>query len=71
MARGFDIFPQLRERRRQLAGTILGGEQQMLAIGRGLMSLPKIMMFDEPSLWLSPIMVSEIFHMVRTVNDRA
>jgi branched-chain amino acid transport system ATP-binding protein len=69
MERVYSIFPRLRERRRQLAGTMSGGEQQMLAIGRGLMSLPKIMMFDEPSLGLSPILVSDIFRMIRTVNE--
>lgn len=69
MERVYSIFPRLRERKRQLAGTMSGGEQQMLAIGRGLMSLPKIMMFDEPSLGLSPILVSEIFRMIRTVNE--
>jgi branched-chain amino acid transport system ATP-binding protein len=69
MERVYSIFPRLRERRRQLAGTMSGGEQQMLAIGRGLMSLPKIMMFDEPSLGLSPILVSEIFRMIRMVNE--
>jgi len=68
MERVYTIFPRLRERRRQLAGTMSGGEQQMLAVGRGLMSLPKIMMFDEPSLGLSPILVSEIFRMIRMVN---
>jgi branched-chain amino acid transport system ATP-binding protein len=69
MERVYTIFPRLRERRRQLAGTMSGGEQQMLAIGRGLMSLPKIMMFDEPSLGLAPILVSEIFRMIRKVNE--
>jgi branched-chain amino acid transport system ATP-binding protein len=69
MERVYTIFPRLRERKRQLAGTMSGGEQQMLAVGRGLMSLPKIMMFDEPSLGLSPILVSEIFRMIRTVNE--
>jgi len=68
MERVYTIFPRLRERKGQLAGTMSGGEQQMLAIGRGLMSLPKIMMFDEPSLGLSPILVSEIFRMIRMVN---
>jgi len=53
----FALFPRLKERRRQLAGTLSGGEQQMVAIGRGLMSLPKLMMFDEPSLGLAPILV--------------
>lgn len=64
----FAVFPRLKERRAQLAGTLSGGEQQMLAVGRGLMSLPKLMMFDEPSLGLAPILVQEIFHMIRRVN---
>jgi branched-chain amino acid transport system ATP-binding protein len=64
----YDLFPRLRERRRQLGGTLSGGEQQMLAVGRGLMSLPKMMMFDEPSLGLAPILVQEIFQMVKRVN---
>ncbi|NCO60440.1 MAG: branched-chain amino acid ABC transporter ATP-binding protein [Deltaproteobacteria bacterium CG23_combo_of_CG06-09_8_20_14_all_51_20] len=65
----YDIFPRLRERKKQLAGTLSGGEQQMLAVGRGLMSLPRMMMFDEPSLGLAPILVQEIFHMVKRVNE--
>jgi branched-chain amino acid transport system ATP-binding protein len=65
----FTIFPRLRERRRQLAGTLSGGEQQMVAIGRGLMSLPRLIMFDEPSLGLAPILVREIFHVVRRIRD--
>jgi branched-chain amino acid transport system ATP-binding protein len=65
----FSIFPRLKERRRQLAGTLSGGEQQMVAIGRGLMSLPKLMMFDEPSLGLAPILVQEIFNVVRRIRD--
>jgi branched-chain amino acid transport system ATP-binding protein len=64
----FDLFPRLLERRKQEAGTLSGGEQQMLAVGRGLMSLPTLMMFDEPSLGLAPIMVKEIFDLVRKVN---
>jgi len=64
----FSLFPRLLERRKQLAGTLSGGEQQMLAIGRGLMSLPKLMMFDEPSLGIAPILVQEIFSMIRRVN---
>lgn len=64
----FSLFPRLKERRKQLAGTLSGGEQQMLAVGRGLMSLPRLMMFDEPSLGLAPIMVQEIFNMVKRVN---
>jgi branched-chain amino acid transport system ATP-binding protein len=65
----FTIFPRLRERRRQLAGTLSGGEQQMAAIGRGLMSLPALIMFDEPSLGLAPILVQEIFNIVRRIRD--
>jgi branched-chain amino acid transport system ATP-binding protein len=67
--RVYSLFPRLRERKTQLTGTLSGGEQQMVAIGRGLMSLPKIMMFDEPSLGLAPILVSEIFRMIRKVNE--
>lgn len=66
----YDLFPRLRERRKQNAGTLSGGEQQMLAVGRGLMSLPKLLMFDEPSLGLAPILVSEIFHMVENVRKQ-
>jgi branched-chain amino acid transport system ATP-binding protein len=62
------LFPRLRERRHQLAGTLSGGEQQMLAIGRGLMSCPRLLMLDEPSLGLSPALVSSIFDIVRTIN---
>jgi branched-chain amino acid transport system ATP-binding protein len=58
----------LKERKKQTAGTLSGGEQQMLAIGRGLMSLPKMMMFDEPSLGLAPILVLEIFKMIKKIN---
>jgi branched-chain amino acid transport system ATP-binding protein len=62
------LFPVLRERARQLAGTLSGGEQQMLAIGRGLMSLPRLLMLDEPSLGLAPIVVREIFRTIERVN---
>jgi len=65
----FDIFPRLSERRRQLAGTLSGGEQQMLAIGRGLMSKPKLQMFDEPSLGLSPILVRDIFNVIKRIKQ--
>jgi branched-chain amino acid transport system ATP-binding protein len=65
----FDLFPRLKERRRQLAGTLSGGEQQMVAIGRGLMALPKLMMFDEPSLGLAPILVREIFDVIRKIRQ--
>lgn len=66
--RVYDLFGRLEERKKQNAGTLSGGEQQMLAVGRGLMSLPSLMMFDEPSLGLAPIMVQEIFGLVKTVN---
>jgi branched-chain amino acid transport system ATP-binding protein len=63
----FTIFPRLRERKEQLAGTMSGGEQQMLAMGRALMSRPKVLLLDEPSMGLSPIMVDKIFEVVRDV----
>jgi len=65
----FSLFPRLKERRRQLAGTLSGGEQQMVAIGRGLMALPKLMMFDEPSLGLAPILVREIFNVIKKIRE--
>lgn len=64
----FTIFPRLRERKDQLAGTMSGGEQQMLAMGRALMSRPKVLLLDEPSMGLSPIMVAKIFEVVRDVS---
>ena len=64
----FELLPRLRERRRQLAGTLSGGEQQMLAVGRGLMSLPKLQMFDEPSLGLGPILVREVFNTIKKIK---
>lgn len=69
MERVYQLFPRLKERKKQLAGTLSGGEQQMLAVGRGLMSLPKLMMFDEPSLGLAPILVQDIFRIVRQINE--
>lgn len=65
----YSLFPRLKERRRQMAGTLSGGEQQMLAVGRGLMSRPKLMMFDEPSLGLAPILVQDIFNLIRQINQ--
>ena len=62
-------FPRLKERRNQVAGTLSGGEQQMLAMGRALMSKPRIMLLDEPSMGLSPILVSEIFDIIKSINQ--
>ncbi|NLG25901.1 MAG: ABC transporter ATP-binding protein, partial [Clostridiales bacterium] len=64
----YHLFPRLRERHWQLAGTLSGGEQQMLAVGRGLMSKPRILMMDEPSLGLAPMVVRDIFGIIRTLN---
>jgi branched-chain amino acid transport system ATP-binding protein len=66
----FQRFPRLKERARQSAGTLSGGEQQMLAMGRGLMSKPKLLLLDEPSMGLSPILVREIFDIIREINSR-
>jgi branched-chain amino acid transport system ATP-binding protein len=68
MERVFTLFPRLRERMTQLAGTLSGGEQQMLAIGRALMSRPKLLMLDEPSLGLAPILVDTIFKTIQEIN---
>ncbi len=70
MAWVFKLFPRLEERRSQLAGTLSGGEQQMLAIGRGLMSRPTLLMLDEPSLGLSPILVKAIFDIIKAINQQ-
>jgi branched-chain amino acid transport system ATP-binding protein len=66
----FDLFPRLNERKKQLAGTLSGGEQQMLAIGRGLMASPKFLIFDEPSLGLAPLLVSAVFDVVKKIGDK-
>ena len=66
----FKLFPRLEERKNQHAGTLSGGEQQMLAIGRGLMSRPALLMLDEPSLGLSPILVKVIFDIIRRINQQ-
>ncbi len=65
-----DRFPRLRERSKQMAGTLSGGEQQMLAMGRGLMSRPSLLILDEPSMGLSPVLVEEIFDIIRWINQR-
>src|SRR5512133_2392895 len=69
LERVFARFPRLRERIKQPAGTLSGGEQQMLAMGRGLMSQPKLMMLDEPSMGLSPILVQQVFDIIREINE--
>jgi len=66
----FERFPRLKERRRQIAGTLSGGEQQMLAMGRALMSKPELLMLDEPSMGLSPILVDQIFDIVKELNKQ-
>jgi branched-chain amino acid transport system ATP-binding protein len=66
----FTRFPRLKEREKQLGGTLSGGEQQMLAIGRGLMANPRLLLLDEPSMGLSPILTEEIFSIIRTINQR-
>jgi branched-chain amino acid transport system ATP-binding protein len=70
LAQAYDTFPQLRERRDQLAGTMSGGEQAMVSIGRGLMSAPKLLLVDEPSLGLSPILVKRNFEIIQRINQR-
>jgi branched-chain amino acid transport system ATP-binding protein len=68
MERVHSLFPVLAARKKQIAGTLSGGEQQMLAVARGLMAIPKLMMFDEPSLGLAPLFVHEMFNMVKQIN---
>jgi branched-chain amino acid transport system ATP-binding protein len=70
LARQYESFPRLKERRNQTAGTLSGGEQQMLAIGRALMSRPRLLLLDEPSMGLAPLMVAKIFDIVREVAAR-
>ncbi|MBU0699777.1 ABC transporter ATP-binding protein [bacterium] len=66
----YNLFPVLKERKKQLAGTLSGGEQQMLAIARGLMAKPEILMFDEPSMGLAPILVEKVFQTIQEINKR-
>jgi len=69
MERVFDIFSRLRERKNQIAGTLSGGEQQMLAMGRAIMARPKLLLMDEPSMGLAPILVDEIFSVIKEINE--
>jgi branched-chain amino acid transport system ATP-binding protein len=70
LSRVFELFPRMAERRFQLAGTLSGGEQQMLAIGRGLMSRPRLMLLDEPSMGLAPVLVQQIFDTILDINSQ-
>jgi branched-chain amino acid transport system ATP-binding protein len=69
LERVYEIFPRLKEREKQLAGTLSGGEQQMLATGRAMMSNPKMIVMDEPSMGLSPMLVREVFHIIEKMHE--